>query len=130
MERPRKLGAKWTGEDIQPDEVDQSAEVSWIGKRDRWNGYDPAEHHDIIKEYELVEEARKNLKATELDREAASGDSAAAAKIAAKVVGAEAAHELGIESDEEADEERYAEGSDMPGQKVDTKSRTTIRNLR
>lgn len=41
VERPRKLSAKATGKDIQPDEVVQSFELTFDGKRDRYNGYDP-----------------------------------------------------------------------------------------
>ena len=40
MERPRKLGAKVTGKDIQADEVLQSFDLTFDGKRDRYNGYD------------------------------------------------------------------------------------------
>jgi len=34
------------------------------------------------------------------------------------------------DNDSDSDEDKYAEASDMPGQKVDTKTRTTVRNLR
>lgn len=48
LDRPRKLGAKWTGIDIKPDESHQSSSESFDAKRDRWNGYDPEEYSSII----------------------------------------------------------------------------------
>ncbi|XP_037894279.1 pre-mRNA-splicing factor Slu7-like isoform X2 [Glossina fuscipes] len=35
-------------------------------KRDRWSSYDPANHREIIEEYEKVEEAKQQLKAEKL----------------------------------------------------------------
>src|SRR4051794_6266198 len=53
VERPRKLGARWTGRDIQADEVvTEINTTSWDFKRDRWNGYDPKEHDKVIEEHE------------------------------------------------------------------------------
>jgi pre-mRNA-processing factor SLU7 len=69
MERPRKKGARWTGEDIQPDEIVQDIELGFDAKRDRWNGYNAEEHVNIMKEWQLVEEQRKKLKAKRLDEE-------------------------------------------------------------
>lgn len=40
LERPRKKGARWTGMDIQADEVVQDVKMGWDAKRDRWNGFD------------------------------------------------------------------------------------------
>ncbi len=50
VERPRKKGAKHTGKDIAPDELVQSVELGFEGKRDRWNGFDPSEQLEQIKE--------------------------------------------------------------------------------
>ncbi len=44
IERPRKLGAKWTNRDIAPDEIIIEGSNEWDEKRDRWKGYDPTEH--------------------------------------------------------------------------------------
>jgi pre-mRNA-processing factor SLU7 len=41
IERPRKVGAKFTGKDIGQDEVISHVKLNYEGKRDRWNGYDP-----------------------------------------------------------------------------------------
>ncbi|KAJ1398928.1 Pre-mRNA splicing Prp18-interacting factor [Sesbania bispinosa] len=38
MERPRKIGAKWTNMHIAPDEKIETFELDYDGKRDRWNG--------------------------------------------------------------------------------------------
>ncbi|XP_037893965.1 pre-mRNA-splicing factor Slu7-like [Glossina fuscipes] len=35
-------------------------------KGDRWSSYDPANHREIIEEYEKVEEAKRQLKAEKL----------------------------------------------------------------
>ena len=38
-ERPRKVGAKFSGKDIRPDEYVQNLDLDYESKRDRWNGY-------------------------------------------------------------------------------------------
>ncbi|KAK9767928.1 mRNA splicing protein [Basidiobolus ranarum] len=125
VERPRKLGAKWSGKDIRPDESIQELDLSFDGKRDRWNGYDPREHDELYKEWEMIEEERKKRKAQELDQAVVDGQ-ASTTKLQ------KLANKNGEFSsdDSDEDEEKYAEKSDMPGQKVDTKTRTTVRNLR
>ncbi|KAK7202991.1 putative mRNA splicing protein, partial [Myxozyma melibiosi] len=65
MERPRKVGAKWTGQDIQADDLIQDVPMTWDSKRDRWNGYDAAEHAKVIEQYQRVEELRKQALAAE-----------------------------------------------------------------
>jgi pre-mRNA-processing factor SLU7 len=121
MDRPRKTGAKWTGKDIKADEIIQEIELDYDSKRDRWNGYDPSEHAKIYEEYEKIEEARRKMKASELDKQSTTE--------LVKKTGERTAGEFSSD-DEEDDEDKYAERSDMPGQKVNTKTRTTIRNLR
>ena len=44
IERPRKVGAKFTGKDFGRDEHITQVELDYAGKRDRWNGYDPNEY--------------------------------------------------------------------------------------
>lgn len=123
VERPRKKGAKWTGKNIKEDEVVQKVEMAFDAKRDRWNGYDTAEHKKIYEEYEQIEEARRKLKESELDKQDAK-----AAAMASKMENN--ANEFGDSDDDDDDEEKYADKFDMPGQKVNAKTRTTIRNLR
>ncbi|KAJ8559339.1 hypothetical protein K7X08_003397 [Anisodus acutangulus] len=59
MDRPPKLGSKWTGKHIAPDEKIEQFELDYDGKRDRWNGYDAASYAHIIERYEARDEARK-----------------------------------------------------------------------
>lgn len=99
LSRPRKLGAKWTGEDIQADEVVEEVQLSWDGKRDRWNGYDAKEHRRVVENHARLEALRKE----------AAGS---------------------VEEVDEADEDKYAEESEMPGQAYDAASRISTRNLR
>jgi len=75
LERPRKRGAKWTGEEIAPDEfVQPQLDLGFEGKRDRWNGYDPARHRfEVFEEYQKIDIARKAINAQRLQNEIESG---------------------------------------------------------
>ncbi|XP_051275214.1 pre-mRNA-splicing factor SLU7 isoform X2 [Dicentrarchus labrax] len=116
LERPRKVGAKFTGTGIAPDEHDQvQLDLDYDGKRDRWNGYDPEEHQRIVEEYAKVDLAKRTLKAQKLQDELASG----------KLDPTEREHDS-----EDEDEDKYADDIDMPGQNFDSKRRITVRNLR
>ncbi|XP_044220276.1 pre-mRNA-splicing factor SLU7 [Thunnus albacares] len=116
LERPRKVGAKFTGTGIAPDEHSQvQLSLDYDGKRDRWNGYDPEEHQRIVEEYAKVDLAKRTLKAQKLQDELASG----------KLDQTEREHDS-----EDEDEDKYADDIDMPGQNFDSKRRITVRNLR
>ncbi|GAA6226296.1 pre-mRNA-splicing factor SLU7 [Lates japonicus] len=116
LERPRKVGAKYTGTGIAPDEHSQvQLSMDYDGKRDRWNGYDPEEHQRIVEEYAKVDLAKRTLKAQKLQDELASG----------KLDQTEWEHDS-----EDEDEDKYADDIDMPGQNFDSKRRITVRNLR
>lgn len=116
LERPRKVGAKFTGTGIAPDEHSQvNLDLDYDGKRDRWNGYDPEEHQRIVEEYAKVDLAKRTLKAQKLQDELASG----------KLDPTEREHDS-----EDEDEDKYADDIDMPGQNFDSKRRITVRNLR
>ncbi|KAK9926181.1 hypothetical protein M0R45_023423 [Rubus argutus] len=59
-ERPRKVGAKWTGKHIAPDETIETLDhLSYEEKRDPWNGYGPCCYDRVVKRHELQGEARK-----------------------------------------------------------------------
>ncbi|OAD59876.1 Pre-mRNA-splicing factor SLU7 [Eufriesea mexicana] len=107
MERPRKIGAKYTNANIAPDEFTQpELSTDYDGKRDRWAGYDPSQHRAIVEEYQKIEEAKKQMRAEKLNAE--END----------------------EQDSDKDEDKYVDEVDMPGTKVDSKQRITVRNLR
>jgi len=131
LERPRKKGAKYTNRDIARDEVIQDIEVGYAAKRDRWNGYDPAEHKNIYDEYEAVEAERQRLREEEIDKQTTT-DMAAVRKVAkaGKAEGKEGDPDFGSSDEEDADEDKYADAADAVGQKMDTKTRITVRNLR
>ncbi|KAF8508262.1 Pre-mRNA splicing Prp18-interacting factor-domain-containing protein [Hysterangium stoloniferum] len=127
LERPRKKGAKFTGKDIQADEIIQDVKAGYAAKRDRWSGYDPAEHKRIYDEYAAIEEARQKLREEEIDNQTTT-DLAAVRKVAkAKTRGDD---EFGSSDEEDEDEDKYADAADAVGQKMDTKTRITVRNLR
>ena len=107
LSRPRAKGAKWTGKDIQADEVVQKVELGWDAKRDRWNGYDATEYRAVIQEYEELENLKKKAKG--IDGK-----------------GQKLLTEDGEEASEgEEEEAKYAEESDMGRQQS-----TATRNLR
>ncbi|MCJ1301159.1 mRNA splicing protein [Hypocenomyce scalaris] len=107
LSRPRAKGAKWTGKDIQADEVVQKVELGWDAKRDRWNGYDATEYRAVIQEYEELENLKKKAKG--IDGK-----------------GQKLLTEDGEEAPEgEEEEAKYAEESDMGRQQS-----TATRNLR
>lgn len=108
FERPRKVGAKYTNSKIAADEfIQPELSMDYDGKRDRWAGYDPSEHRAIVEEYQKIEEAKRQMRADKLDAE-----------------------EENDEQDSDKDEDKYVDEVDMPGTKVDSKQRITVRNLR
>ena len=49
MDRPRKVGAKFTKAGIAPDEKIQSLNLeTFDAKKDRWNGYDTTEYARVM----------------------------------------------------------------------------------
>lgn len=113
LSRPRATGARWSGKDIQADEVVQEVELGWDAKRDRWNGYDATEYRAVIEEYEELESLKRKAK----EKEAGSGSKEA------RGGGGEGEPQLGDQP--EAEEAKYAEESDMGRHQS-----TATRNLR
>ncbi|KAH9631837.1 hypothetical protein HF086_000661 [Spodoptera exigua] len=110
LDRPRKIGAKFTNAGIAADEFAQpNLNLSYDGKRDRWNGYDPQQHKAIIEEYQKVEDAKRELRAKKLEEDPTATED---------------------DDNAEEDEDKYVDEVDMPGTKVDSKQRITVRNLR
>lgn len=76
LERPRKIGAKYTGAKIAHDEFEQpNLALDFDGKRDRWAGYDPSEHRAVVEEYQKIEEAKREMRAQKLNAEGKEGGS-------------------------------------------------------
>uniref|UniRef100_A0AAY4CFS7 Pre-mRNA-splicing factor SLU7 n=1 Tax=Denticeps clupeoides TaxID=299321 RepID=A0AAY4CFS7_9TELE len=124
FERPRKVGARFTGTGIAPDEQEQiTLKLDYDGKRDRWNGYDPDDHMRIVEEYAKVDLAKRTLKAQRLQEELASGK-------LEQVVSFHYYYYDREPNSEDEDEDKYADDIDMPGQNFDSKRRITVRNLR
>jgi pre-mRNA-processing factor SLU7 len=72
VERPRKIGAKWTKSGICPDELVGAGASSknlqnhdFDTKRDRWKGFDPNSYKDVIDRYKVIDEKRKKIKETD-----------------------------------------------------------------
>ncbi|XP_054168384.1 pre-mRNA-splicing factor SLU7-like [Oppia nitens] len=116
LERPRKIGAKYSGEDFAADEhILPNLSLGFDGKRDRWNGFEPEMYKSVIEEHQKVEEAKRVIKEEKLKQDLLNEETA----------------KEGVESDSDEDEdEKYADHIDMPGTKVDSKQRITVRNLR
>ncbi|KAK7807311.1 hypothetical protein U0070_007446 [Myodes glareolus] len=133
FERPRRVGAKFTGTNIAPDEhIQPQLMFDYDGKRDRWNGYNPEEHMKIVEEYAKVDLAKRTLKAQKLQEELASGKLMEQANSPKHQWGEEEPNSQ-MEKDhnsEDEDEDKYADDIDMPGQNFDSKRRITVRNLR
>ncbi|XP_074605698.1 pre-mRNA-splicing factor Slu7 [Brevipalpus obovatus] len=115
FEKPRKVPARYTNVVLAPDEKSQpNLNLDYDGKRDRWNGFDPKMYKIVEQEFEKIEEAKKKMKEKNILTSNQDPD-----KIRED------------DSDTESDDdERYAERVDMPGTKVDSKQRITVRNLR
>jgi pre-mRNA-processing factor SLU7 len=125
LERPRKKGAKFTNSNIAADELIQTVKGGYDAKRDRYNGYDPAAHANVYKEYQAMEEERKKLREEEVDKQTSNELAAVAKK--GKVEDDDA---FGSSDEDEHDDDKYADEGDAVGQKLDTKNRVSVRNLR
>lgn len=122
MERPRRVGAKWTNKHIAPDEKIETFELDYDGKRDRWNGYDASTYARVIERYEARDEARKKyLKEQQLKKLEKSNQN-----------GEDAASDEEEEEDEDEDEDdlrvdeaKVDESKQMDFAKVEKRVRTT-----
>ncbi|KAF7804640.1 pre-mRNA-splicing factor SLU7-A [Senna tora] len=127
MERPRRVGAKWTNKHIAPDEKIESFELDYDGKRDRWNGYDASTYARVIERYEARDEARKKyLKEQQLKKLEKSNQNVE-----------DAVSDEDEEDDLRVDEAKVDESKQMDFAKVEKRVRTTgggstgtVRNLR
>ena len=68
LERPRKVGAKFSGSNFAPDErLMPNLSLTFDGKRDRWNGYDNFAHQEVFDEFKKLEEVRMTKKLREIE---------------------------------------------------------------
>ena len=109
LSRPRAKGARWTGKDIQADEIVQDVDLSWDAKRDRWNGYDAEQYRNVTEEWEELDSLKRKLKGGEAKWDVK--------KALTEVTGGR--------PEGEEEEAKYAEESDMGRQQS-----TATRNLR
>lgn len=111
FERPRKVGAKYNACNIAADDILlPKLDLDFDGKRDRWNGFDPSDYTAVVEEHKKIEDFKRQIKAKKLKEGEEVSD--------------------GEPDDDDEDEDKYAESVDMPGTKVDSKQRITVRNLR
>ncbi|KAK3382009.1 Pre-mRNA splicing Prp18-interacting factor-domain-containing protein [Podospora didyma] len=61
LERPRKVGARFTGRDIQADRTVRDVKHGYVAKRDIYQTYDPKQYAEVLEEYNMVEEARRQM---------------------------------------------------------------------
>ncbi|KAL2320001.1 hypothetical protein Fmac_028970 [Flemingia macrophylla] len=133
MERPRRVGAKWTNKHIAPDEKIETFELDYDGKRDRWNGYDASTYARVIERYEARDEARKKYlkeqQLKKLEKSNQNGEDAAASD--------DDDEEEEEDDDLRVDEAKVDESKQMDFAKVEKRVRTTgggstgtVRNLR
>lgn len=118
VERPRKLGAKFTGRNIKADEHTGEIATDYAGKHDPYARYNADDYKDVIERYDRLEEQRREARAVEeakrlmeaKDKLPANGGAAGGAD----------------------DEFKVEEGQDNFGQfaKTDTRSARSVRDLR
>ncbi|EGD78289.1 pre-mRNA-splicing factor SLU7 [Salpingoeca rosetta] len=133
--RPRRVGARFTGQDIAPDEyIPSDSAVTFDGKRDRWASYDVRHHQKVIDEFEKVEREKRRLQAEKLRNEAEEKKKAREANAGEGGGDSSSSSDDDDDDDDDEDDEKdelkYADSAEMAGSKVDTKRRITVRNLR
>ncbi|KAK6208844.1 pre-mrna-splicing factor slu7 [Colletotrichum tabaci] len=122
LSRPRAKGAKWTGKDIQADEVIQDVKLGWDAKRDRWNGYDPKEYRNVVEEFNQMEQLRKTALAKDgTEEEQDDGDKYAEENDMSKHQST-ATRQLRIREDTA----KYLVNLDLESAKYDPKTRSLV----
>ena len=61
-DRPRKIGAQFTGKIVEYDEIVEKKPLSYDEKHDRWSGYESKAYDEVMDEYKKLEEAKKKRK--------------------------------------------------------------------
>lgn len=121
LSRPRKFGAKWTNQDIEADEViNEDLKLDYESKRDRWNGYAPEEHTQVVEEFQRLEELRNGGKAD--DEEDKYAEDAAAPGQGFDAADRISTRNLRIREDTA----KYLVNLDLNSAKYDPKTRTMV----
>lgn len=115
VERPRKLGAKFTGRNIKADEHTGEVATDYAGKHDPYARYNADDYKDVIDRYDRLEEQRREARAAEDAKRLMEAKD----KLPAGATGPD-------------DEFKVEEGQDNFGQfaKTDTRSARSVRDLR
>lgn len=115
VERPRKLGAKFSGRNIKADEHIGDVAVDYAGKHDPYARYNADDYKDVVERYDRLEGQRREARAAEEAKRLSD------AKDKLPVGGATGDDEFKVE-----------EGQDNQGQfaKTDTRSARSVRDLR
>lgn len=113
LERPRRRGAKWSGVDIQADEVVSKVNLNWEGKRDGWNGFQAADYGKVQKRYEVLEGERERLRAERMEKEAREGG-----------------RKKEDDDDDDDDDADKGEGGEVVMQEKSENTPAVVRNLR
>ena len=61
IERPRKIGARYSNEKIAADEKIESFDLNYDAKRDRWNGYDARDYIHVVERFEKIEKKKEEI---------------------------------------------------------------------
>jgi pre-mRNA-processing factor SLU7 len=62
LERPRKMKAKHTNEDLARDDVIEDVQFSdWAHKRDQYKGYNADDYQEVVERYERITNARQEI---------------------------------------------------------------------
>jgi len=145
-EKPRRVGAWKTGKNIKPDEIlPQGLNLSWDGKRDRYNGYDADAHKLTIARFNAAEAERRKYKQEQRDKKAMEENAKKAARKKRKAAkgddGDSSSSDSDSDSDSDADSSTDSEDEDVKQKdstqavggdlvRYTTKAKMSVRNLR
>ncbi|KAG2770251.1 hypothetical protein JG687_00010464 [Phytophthora cactorum] len=153
VERPRKVGAWKTNQDLKSDDVvvdvrsEKFGKLAFDAKRDQWLGYDPKDHSKTVERYEKVDAARKKLRADEINmklKESADKKKEKKTRTKAKdkeegKSNSDSDSDSDYESDMESEDEEFRDHDEGPmftervarqGGVGGAQMKTTVRNLR
>lgn len=131
LERPRKVGAKYTSQDMRDEEKVNEIQTTWDSKRDRWNGYDADEYQQVVKKFEQDEASKEQEKQEEIVQEKARKEQAHTPDTTESSVSQKkktAKDDYGLDSLDGDDDDSDDEDQDSP--RKDGSTTQTTRSLR